>query len=114
MVRAEPAALPARSEKLGVVRPLSVRVMMDASAGVDEPLEEVVARAHDVVARVFMKERSEEGFAEDALGDAAYGGCAEPLAKGPGVGSVVGAAVPQLLPSGGGDHPVAEKRDTSL
>src|SRR5438552_448777 len=71
-----------------------------ACTGVDEPLEEGVTRAHDVVARVFVKERGEQGVAEDALGDATYGGSAEPLAKGTGIGSVVGAAVGQMRPSG--------------
>src|SRR5258705_9037126 len=43
-----------------------------ARTSIDEPLEEGMALAHHVVPRVFVKERSEEGVAEDALGDVAY------------------------------------------
>lgn len=64
----------------------------DTGAGVDCPLKDVMTRSHDVVAGILVKDGCEEGFAEDALADAAYGGGTEPLAKGSGVGAVVGAA----------------------
>ncbi len=43
-------------------------------ARVDDALEEGVTLTHDVVSRVFVKERGEQGLPEEALRGGAYGG----------------------------------------
>src|ERR1700738_4348846 len=70
-------------------------------ARVDDTLEEGMTLTHDVVSRVFVKERGEHGLPEEALRGGAYGGRTQSLAKGARIRSIVGAAVPQLLPSRG-------------
>jgi hypothetical protein len=79
------------------------------SGGVYGTFEYIVSSAHDVVARVFVKDRGEERVGEDALADVADSGSPEALTEGTSIRSVVGTAVGEVRPSRRG-NPSGERK----